>query len=105
MHMILLMIRMKAPSDKRIELSQTINSLIGPIRNEKGCKRCDFYQQIGNENELCLLEQWDSREDLSKHLNSRRFGVLRGAMNLLKEPYEMMFHNAFQPAGIEDHCG
>jgi quinol monooxygenase YgiN len=87
--MVLMMIRMKTPSDKRMELSQTIISLIGYIRTEKGCKRCDFYQQIGNENELCLMEQWDCREDLRKHLESRRFGVLKGAMSLLKEPYEM----------------
>jgi len=96
------MIRMKAPSDKRMELSQTINSLIGPIRSEKGCKRCDFYQKIGSENELCLLEQWDTSENLEQHLSSKRFGVLRGAMNLLKEPYEMIFHNDIRPVGIED---
>jgi hypothetical protein len=32
------------------------------------------------------------------HLKSGRFRILRGAMNLLKEPYEMMFHPAFYPA-------
>jgi len=32
------------------------------------------------------------------HLKSGRFRVLRGAMNLLKEPYEMMFLPAFYPA-------
>jgi len=96
---------MKAPSEKRIELSQTISSLIEPIRAEKGCKRCEFYQQIGNENELYLVEQWDTRENLKSHLESRRFAVLRGAMSLLKEPYEMMFNNDLQTAGIEELCG
>jgi hypothetical protein len=32
------------------------------------------------------------------YLKSGRFRVLRGAMNLLKEPYEMMFHPVFYPA-------
>jgi hypothetical protein len=32
------------------------------------------------------------------HLKSGRFRILRGAMNLLKEPYEMRFHPAFYPA-------
>jgi hypothetical protein len=45
-----------------------------------------------DENELCILEEWDTRENLNSHLKSERFKVLRGAMNLLQEPYEMMFH-------------
>jgi hypothetical protein len=37
-------------------------------------------------------KNWDTRENLNSHLNSERFRVLRGAMNLLKEPYEMLVH-------------
>jgi quinol monooxygenase YgiN len=103
--MILVIIRMKAPSDKRMELSQTIASLIGPIRSENGCKRCDFYQDIGDENKLCILEQWDTQDNLKSHMRSKRFGVLRGAMNLLKEPYELILHNAAKPMVVEDLCG
>jgi len=96
--MIMVILRLSAPSEKRMELSQTIASLIGYIRTEKGCKRCDFYQSIEDENKLCLLEEWDSQENLKNYLKSGRFRILRGAMNLLKEPYEMMFHPAFYPA-------
>ena len=99
--MILVIIRMKVLSEKRMELSQTIASLIGSIRTEKGCKRCDFCQSIEDENELWLLEEWDTQENLKNHLKSERFRVLRGAMNLLKEAYEMMFHPAFYPAEME----
>jgi hypothetical protein len=45
-----------------------------------------------DENGLFILEEWDTRENLDSHLKSERFRVLRGAMNLLREPYEMMFH-------------
>ena len=85
-----------------MELSQAIASLIGSIRAEKGCKRCDYYQSIEDENELCLLEEWDTQENLKTYLKSRQFSVLRGAMSLLKEPYEMMFHTVFHPAGIKE---
>ena len=99
--MILVIIRMKVLDEKRMELSQTISSLIGSIRAEKGCQRGDFCQSMENENELCLLEEWDSKENLKSHLKSGRFKVLRGAMNLLQEPHEMMFHNGFHPSGME----
>ena len=96
--MILVIIRMKVLGEKRKELSQTIASLVGSIRREKGCQRCDFCQSMEDENELSLLEEWDTRENLKIHLKSERFRVLRGAMNLLQEPYEMMFHTVFQAA-------
>jgi quinol monooxygenase YgiN len=93
---------MNVLSEKRMELSQTIVSLSGSIRMEKGCRRCDFCQSIEDENRLFLLEEWDTEESLMTHLKSEHFKVLRGAMNLLKEPYEMTFHTVFHPEGMEE---
>ena len=90
--MILVIIRMRVLEENRKELSQTISSLIGSIRTEKGCQRCDFCRSMEDENELFILEEWDTEGNLKGHLKSERFRVLRGAMNLLQEPYEMMFH-------------
>ena len=100
--MILLMIRMKVHTEKRKELSQTIDSLTGLIRTEKGCRRCDFYRKMNDENELCLLEEWDTQGNLKGHLKSGRFKVLRGAMNLLQEPCEMIFHKSCIPTTLEE---
>jgi len=62
--MILVVIRMKVLSEKRMELSQAIVSLVRSIRTEKGCNRCDFCQDVEDENRLILLEEWDSQEKL-----------------------------------------
>ena len=86
--MILVIIRMKVLSEKRMELSQTIASLIDSIMKEKGCKRCAFFRSMEDENELSIIEEWDTPENLKSHLKSDRFRVLRGAMSLLQEPYE-----------------
>jgi len=99
--MIPVIIRMKVLPEKRMELSQTIALLIVSIRTEKGCQRCDFCQSTEDENKLWLLEEWDTQENLKSHLKSGRFRILRGAMNLLKEPYEMIFHTVFHPAGMK----
>jgi quinol monooxygenase YgiN len=85
---ILVIIRMKVLAEKREELSQTIGSL----RTEKGCQRCDFCQSMEDENELCIFEEWDTQENLNIQMKSERFKILRGAMNLLQEPYEMIVH-------------
>ena len=99
--MTLLIIRMNVLSEKRIELSQTIASLSVSTRREKGCKRCDFCQSIDDENRFFLLEEWDTQENLSSHLKSDNFKVIRGAMNLLQEPYEETFHNVCRPPIME----
>ena len=85
-----------------MELSQTIASLSGSIRMEKGCRRCDFCRSVGDENRLFLLEEWDTEKDLMTHMKSEHYRVFRGAMNLLREPYEMMFHTVFHPEGMEE---
>jgi quinol monooxygenase YgiN len=100
--MILIIIRMEVLSEKRKELSQTIASLIGSIRTQKGCKRCDFCQSIEDEDRLFLLEEWDTQESLIGYQNSERFRVLLGAMNLLKKPYEMVLHTVYHPEGIKE---
>jgi quinol monooxygenase YgiN len=97
--MILNIIRMKVFTEKRKELSQTIVALIGLLRTEKGCLRCDFYQSMEDENELSILEEWDTRENLNSHLKSERFRVLRGAMNLLQEPHKMIVHTVVAKKG------
>jgi quinol monooxygenase YgiN len=99
--MILLIIRMKVLTEKHKELSQTIDSLTGLIRAEKGCRRCDFLRKMDDENELCLLEEWDTQGNLKGHLKSGRFKILRGAMNLLQEPCEMIFHLGCKPTTLE----
>jgi len=100
--MILIIIRMKVVSEKRLELSQAISSLSVFIRMEKGCRSCDFCRSIEDENRFFLLEEWDSWENVMAHLKSEHFRVLRGAMNLLQEPYEMMFHTASDPEALEE---
>jgi quinol monooxygenase YgiN len=101
--MILVIINMKVLTEKRIELSQTIASLSGSIRMEKGCNHCDFCGSIEDENKLMLIEEWDTEENLMAHLKSANFRILRGgAMNLLKEPYERLLYTDFHPEELKD---
>ena len=100
--MILVIIRMKVLPEKRLELSQTIALLIVTIKTEKGCKCCDFCQNMEDENELCLLAEWDTQENLMLHFKSERFRILLGAMTFLREPYKMMLRTVFHPTGMEE---
>jgi quinol monooxygenase YgiN len=52
--MILVTIRMKVLAEKRKKQSQTIALLIGSLRTEKGCRRCDFCRSMEDEMEYLL---------------------------------------------------
>ncbi|OGR02835.1 MAG: hypothetical protein A2511_11925 [Deltaproteobacteria bacterium RIFOXYD12_FULL_50_9] len=95
-----IIIHMKVPPEKRKELTQTISSLTGSIKSENGCRRCEFFQNLSDENILCLLEEWDTMANLEIHLKSENLMVLRGAMNLLVKPWEMLFFSSFNQSAI-----
>jgi quinol monooxygenase YgiN len=101
--MIIAIMRMKVISEKRLELLQAIVYLTGFIRAKKGCRRCDFLQSLGNENELCLIEEWETPEDFRAHLKSEHFKVLRGAMNLLQEPCDQTFYTVLNSEGMVEN--
>jgi quinol monooxygenase YgiN len=99
--MVVAAMRVRVPPDNRRELVQTLRSLLCPIRNQFGCLGSHLYLEIGDENAFCLIEEWESQEDLDNHLRSSDFAVLLGAINLLKGPSEMEFKLLLPTAGIE----
>ncbi|MFH2043682.1 MAG: antibiotic biosynthesis monooxygenase [Pseudomonadota bacterium] len=96
--MIITIIHMKVLPEKRMELSQAIASLSSSIKMEMGCRRCDLYQSFEDENQLFLIEEWDIRKNLTAYMESEHFKVLRGAMSLLIEPYDMDILHRFIPS-------
>jgi quinol monooxygenase YgiN len=99
--MVVATIRVLVPLDNRRELVQTLQSLLAPIRNQKGCLSYHFYFEIGDEDALCLIEEWETQADLDTHLKSDDFAVLLGSITLLKGQSEIEFKLLSQTAGIE----
>jgi quinol monooxygenase YgiN len=95
--MLKLIVRMKVLPEKLKELTQTVATLVKSIRIAKGCKSCDYFCSIEDENELCLFEEWENHEVLDKHLQSEHFKVLLGATNLLEAPHEVKVYHGIRP--------
>ena len=92
--------------EKRKEFHQTLVSLVGRIRAQNGCGRCDFCVSAEDENEFFLFGEWETEEDLASHLESNLFKVLLGARSLLKSHHEMKLYTSSlvpaSPALIEE---
>ena len=99
--MVIATIRVMVSAGNRHELVRTLRSLQLPIRKQLGCVASHLYLEIGDENTLCLIEEWASQEDLDNHFRSSDFAVLLGAINLLRGPTEIDFKLLLPTAGIE----
>lgn len=94
-------IKMSVPADKRMEVLQTIKSLLEPIRNEPGCISCYCCVDAEVEHIIVFRQEWKTNEDLDAHLNSDHFSVLLGAMKLLCAEPEIRFNIIASTAGKE----
>ena len=99
--MVVALIRVKVPPYNSREILQTLQSLSNSIQNQKGCLSYHFYLEMGNDNAVCLIEEWETREDIDNHFLSRDFAVLFGATNLLRDSSAIEFQLLSPTAGIE----
>lgn len=90
--MIIVKITMRAFPEKRKELLQTLLSMTEAIRQEKGCRSYQVFQDIEDENAFSLVQEWETREDLEYHMRSDRFAVLLGTKILLNKHYNIQLH-------------
>jgi quinol monooxygenase YgiN len=84
------------------ELFQTISSLIGLVKREKGCLEYHFYQEAGDENAFVLIGEWETRDAWSSHLSSDNFAILLGSISLLCHRTHIDFELLSHVADIEE---
>ena len=99
--MILVRIIMNILPEKQKEVMQTLLSMIEPVRDEKGCLSYDVFYGIDGQTVFNLIEEWETREDLDRHIRSDRFGVLLGTKSLLAQPLEMKIYTVSHSEGAE----
>ena len=99
--MIVVRMTMTVLPEKRLEMVQTLQSMIGSIKKETGCLSHSVLKHVQDEDCFCILETWGNRENLERHLATERFGVLLGAKVLLCKPLEIEILTVTQSEGME----
>jgi len=94
-------ITMKALMEKRTEMMQTLFSMIEPGGKEKGCLSYDVFCDLEDNHIFSMIEEWETREDLERHIRSERFSVLLGTKSLLAKPSEIIIHTVSDSEGVE----
>ena len=99
--MIIMTLRMVVQSEKRDEIIQTIRGTLEPIRVEPGCISYRFYQDTENSNSFTLVGEWETQDDLERHIRANSFKTLLMIMDFSKERPEIKFNTVSHTAGIE----
>ena len=99
--MIVFKIAMHIIPEKQLEMMQTLLSMIESTEKETGCLSYGVFCDLEDKNRFCLVEEWETREDLNHHIASHRFGVLLGTKVLLCEPLEVQIFTVSHSEGMD----
>lgn len=99
--MIAVRITLDVLPEKQLEVMQTLLSMIKPVSKEHGCKSYTICSDIIDKNSFCLLEEWETPEDLDLHMKSLRFKVLLGTKTLLCKPLVIRIYTVNRIQGME----
>ena len=99
--MVVVTLTMHARSEKRRELLQTLYELLPLLSKEQGCRDVRVYMDAENINHLILVEEWDTQQDVERHMQSNYCDVLRGAMQILTNSSEIRFSPVSHIAHME----
>ena len=99
--MVIVIIKMTALPNKKLELKQSLMALIKPTRNEKGCLRHQVLQDLENDNDIDIIQLWQTQANMEAYLRSDLFKILMGTKYLLSRPSEFTVNEVTPLSGWE----
>jgi quinol monooxygenase YgiN len=99
--MILVTLSVAAPPDRRQEMLEVFWLLLGPVRVEPGCRACVLYQEAGDENVFLYEEEWETPEQLERHMRSARYERLLAIMEASARPPVLRYCSVAGVKGLE----
>ena len=81
---------LRARPDTRTQLQRELEAVKGPTRKEPGCLRYELYQQADQAEKFLFIEQWQTADDLNRHLQQPYIqSLIQKLDSLLAEPMQI----------------
>lgn len=94
-------VKLTAAPDRRQAILEVLRFVVGLTRVKPGCLDCEVYEAHGRSHDLLYIEQWQSDEDLSRHIRSDLYRSILSAMELSHVHPEVVFYGVSETKGIE----
>jgi len=90
-----------APKGQRQPIGSALASLIGPTQVQPGCLSCRLLQNWQDADEFAMETNWETSEDLTRHLQSDSYKRLLLLMELSAVPPVLQFCTVRDVSGLE----
>jgi quinol monooxygenase YgiN len=74
-----------APDERRTKLLRTLGSMLGPTRVAPGCLDARLYSDLDKRKTLLLVEEWESRQEFERNLDTEKLNTIVAAIELSSE--------------------
>jgi quinol monooxygenase YgiN len=101
MNMVITTMHLNAAPEKRMDIMKTFHAMIGPTNAQPGCLHCELFCSTQNDDQLFLLEKWDSQKNLEQHIKSDEFRKVMAAMDSACEPPKIRFYETSSLGGMD----
>ena len=91
----------KVPAKKLQAATTDLRAILEPVRVEPGCLGCHLLRDLEDANVLLLVQEWETRADLTRHLRSERARTLLLILEAAGKPPEISFDTISERDGIE----
>jgi quinol monooxygenase YgiN len=99
--MILVTLSISPPPDRREEMVEVFWMLLGPVRVEPGCLACGLHEEVGDGGAFLYVEEWETAEQLERHMRSARYERLLAVMEASARPPVLRYHTISGSKGLE----
>jgi quinol monooxygenase YgiN len=99
--MIVCTIVLTLPEKDRRKVISSLLPLVGSTRVQPGCQVCSMLIDVDDPRVLVLWEEWDTQENLDRHLRSSDYRLVIAAMELSQQAPQINFNSVHARSGIE----
>jgi len=86
---------------KRDAVFEILRSVIDLTQGRLGCLSCATYEEHNHQRSIIYMEQWESNEDLNRHIQSSLYNWILSAMELASEVPEIYFYEVSKSTGMD----
>jgi len=99
--MIMSILKVAISPEEQHKVLETLRYVNGPIRVKPGFINCRVLKDLENSDSLTIIEEWESREDLYRHIRSEDYRATLALMDMSSKPLDLQFNSVSQFGGLD----